>query len=319
MSPPSDQDVIVFDNVSKFYGEVLGVNRVNLKIPPGVTSLVGPNGSGKSTLMNLLTGLLKPSQGSIQVLGRSPSDAEAMFHLVGYCSQWDAFPKGLSGLQFVAGYLRLHGLGAGEAKNKAWEAIQQVGLTDAADRKIAAYSKGMRQRIKLAQSLPHHPVVMVLDEPLNGLDPMARAETIELFTRLAEKGLHVIISSHILHEVDMISDTVILLDNGYVVAEGDIRGVRSEVKEHPMEILIRCDRPAVIAAQVFEQDHVTEVKLHEDKAGLFVRTRDVDRFYRLLNQIILENQLNIETVAPADEDAQSVYDYLIGEGRGNHS
>ena len=319
MSPPSDQDVIVFDNVSKFYGEVLGVNRVNLKIPPGVTSLVGPNGSGKSTLMNLLTGLLKPSQGSIQVLGRSPSDAEAMFHLVGYCSQWDAFPKGLSGLQFVAGYLRLHGLGAGEAKNKAWEAIQQVGLTDAADRKIAAYSKGMRQRIKLAQSLAHHPVVMVLDEPLNGLDPMARAETIELFTRLAEKGLHVIISSHILHEVDMISDTVILLDNGYVVAEGDIRGVRSEVKEHPMEILIRCDRPAVIAAQVFEQDHVTEVKLHEDKAGLFVRTRDVDRFYRLLNQIILENQLNIETVAPADEDAQSVYDYLIGEGRGNHS
>ena len=122
MSPASDQDVIVFDNVSKFYGEVLGVNRVNLSIPPGVTSLVGPNGSGKSTLMNLLTGLLKPSQGSIQVLGRSPSDAEAMFHLVGYCSQWDAFPKGLSGLQFVAGYLKVHGLGATEAKNKAWEA-----------------------------------------------------------------------------------------------------------------------------------------------------------------------------------------------------
>ncbi len=319
MSPPSDQDVIVFDNVSKFYGEVLGVNRVNLRIPPGVTSLVGPNGSGKSTLMNLLTGLLKPFQGSIQVLGRSPSDAEAMFHLVGYCSQWDAFPKELSGLQFVAGYLKLHGLGAGEAKNKAWRAIQQVGLTDAADRKIAGYSKGMRQRIKLAQSIAHHPVVMVLDEPLNGLDPMARAETIELFTSLAEQGLHVIVSSHILHEVDMISDTVILLDNGYVVAEGDIRGVRSEVKEHPMQILIRCDRPAVIAAQVFEQDHVTEVKLHEGKAGLFVRTRDVDRFYRLLNQVVLENQLNIETVAPADEDVQSVYDYLIGEGRGNHS
>ena len=319
MSLASAQDVIVFDNVSKFYGEILGVNRINLNISPGVTSLVGPNGSGKSTLMNLLTGLLKPSQGTIQVLGRSPSDAEAMFHLVGYCSQWDAFPKGLSGLQFVAGYLKVHGLGAGEAQKKAWQAIQQVGLTDAADRKIAGYSKGMRQRIKLAQSIAHHPAVMVLDEPLDGLDPMARAETIELFTSLAEQGLHVIISSHILHEVDMISDSVILLDNGYVVAEGDIRGVRSEVKEHPMQILIRCDRPAVIAAQVFEQDHVTEVKLHEDKAGLFVRTRDVDRFYRLLNQIILENQLNIETVAPADEDVQSVYDYLIGGGRGNHS
>ena len=319
MSPPNDQDLIVFDNVSKFYGEVLGVSRVNLSIPPGVTSLVGPNGSGKSTLMNLLTGLLKPSRGSIQVLGRSPANTEAIFHLVGYCSQWDAFPKGLSGLQFVAGYLKLHGLGAAEAEDKAWRAIQQVGLTDAAHRKIAGYSKGMRQRIKLAHSIAHHPAVLVLDEPLNGLDPMARAETIELFISLAEQGLHVIISSHILHEIDMISDTVILLDNGYVVAEGDIRGVRSEVKEHPMQILIRCDRPTVIAAQVFEQDHVTEVKLHEDGAGLFVRTRDADRFYRLLNQVILENRLNIETVAPADEDVQSVYDYLIGEGRGNYS
>ena len=220
MSAASDQDLIVFDNVSKFYGEVLGINRVNLKIPPGVTSLVGPNGSGKSTLMNVLTGLLKPSQGSIQVLGRSPSDPESMFRLVGYCTQWDAFPKGLSGLQFVAGYLRVHGLRAGEAEDKAWQAIQQVGLRDAAHRKIAGYSKGMRQRIKLAQSISHHPAVMVLDEPLNGLDPMVRAETIELFTSLAEQGLHVIISSHILHEVDMISDTVILLDNGYVVAEG---------------------------------------------------------------------------------------------------
>ena len=319
MSAPRDQDLIVFDNVSKFYGEVLGINRVHLKIPPGVTSLVGPNGSGKSTLMNVLTGLLKPSQGSIQVLGRSPSDAEGMFHLVGYCSQWDAFPRGLSGLQFVAGYLRVHGLGPGEAEDQAWQAIQQVGLSDAAHRKIAGYSKGMRQRIKLAQSISHRPAVMVLDEPLNGLDPMARAETIELFISLAEQGLHVIISSHILHEVDMISDTVILLDNGYVVAEGDIRAVRSEVKEHPIQILIRCDRPTVIAAQAFGQDHVTEVKLHEDKAGLFVRTRDPSRFYRLLNQIILENELNIETVAPADEDVQSVYDYLIGEGRGNHS
>ncbi len=319
MSPANDQDLIVFDNVSKFYGEVLGINRVNLSIPAGVTSLVGPNGSGKSTLMNLLTGLLKPSQGSVRILGRSPAEAEATFQLLGYCSQWDAFPKGLSGLQFVAGYLKLHGMGTGKAEERAWRAIQQVGLTEAADRKIAGYSKGMRQRIKLAQSISHQPAVMVLDEPLNGLDPMARAETIELFTSLAGQGLHVIISSHILHEVDMISDTVILLDNGYVVAEGDIRGVRSEVNEHPMQILIRCDRPSVIAAQVFEQDHVTEVKLHEDGAGLFVRTRDADRFYRLLNRVILEKRLNIETVAPADEDVQSLYGYLIGEGRGNYS
>ncbi len=317
MEPNLDQK-IVFENVSKFYGEVLGVNRVHLSIPPGVTSLVGPNGSGKTTLMNLMTGLLQPTAGAISVLGVTPRDPERLFRKIGYCTQFDSFPRGLTGYQLIYGFLRVHGIAHGDAESLAWQALEQVKLTDAAHRRIAGYSKGMRQRIKLGLAISHQPAVLVLDEPLNGLDPMARAETISLFQELAKSGLHVIISSHILHEVDVLSDQVILLDNGYVVAEGDIRNVRSEVKEHPIQVLIRCDRPALVASRMFQQNHVVEVKIHPDDRGLFIRTRDAEGFYLLLNQVILDDDLKIETVAPADEDIQSVYGYLIGnEGGGD--
>jgi len=306
---------IVFDNVSKFYGEVLGVNRVHLSIPPGITSLVGPNGSGKTTLMNLMTGLLCPSQGSIRVLGQPPDRPERMFHQVGYCTQFDSFPRGFNGRQFVYAYLRVHGMDHAAATERTERAIERVGLTHAAQRRVAAYSKGMRQRIKLAQAIAHEPAVLVLDEPLNGLDPMARAEIIQLFQELATQGQHVIISSHILHEVDLISDQVILLNEGYVVAEGDIVGVRSEMQKHPLQVLIRCDRPAVLASRVFEQDSVVEVKLHEDRGGLLVSTRDADQFFLALNKVILDNDLKIEVVAPADADVHAVYEYLIGSGK----
>src|SRR5712692_4285582 len=236
-------DRVVFENISKFYGEVLGVNRVNLSIPPGITSLVGPNGSGKTTLMNLMTGLIRPTQGRISVLGIPPNRPDDLFRHVGYCTQFDSFPKGFTGYQFIYSFLRLYGCAHAEAQELTWRAIERVNMTDAAHRKIAGYSKGMRQRIKLAQSTCHGPAVLVLDEPLNGLDPLVRAETIALFRSLAEDGMHVIISSHILHEVDAISDQVILLSNGYVVAEGKIAGVRSEMQDHPMQILIRRNWP----------------------------------------------------------------------------
>ena len=302
---------IIFENVSKFYGEVLGVNRVNLSIPPGITSLVGPNGSGKTTLMNLMTGLIQPTRGRINVLGLSPGQPEEFFREVGYCTQFDSFPKGFTGYQFVYSFLRLYGCPHAEADELTWRAIERVDLVDAAHRKIAGYSKGMRQRIKLAQATCHGPSVLVLDEPLNGLDPLVRAETIALFKTLAQEGMHVIISSHILHEVDAISDQVILLSNGYVVAEGQIRGVRNEMQEHPMQILIRCNKPGELASKVFTQDHVVEAQIHKDGKGLLVKTRDADRFYLMLNHIAM-NGINIESVAPADDDVNSVYEYLIG-------
>ena len=306
---------VQFENVSKFYGEVLGVNRVSLTIPPGITSLVGPNGSGKTTLMNLATGLLLPTEGRVSVLGMTPQDPEHFFVKVGYCTQFDSQPKGFTGYQFVYSFLRLFGWDKKKCDQMAWAAIERVGLVDAANRHVAAYSKGMRQRIRLAQAISHDPQVLVLDEPLNGLDPLVRAETIALFKHLATEGRHVIISSHVLHEVDLISDQVILMSGGYVVAEGQIKGVRNEIEDHPMQILIRCKKPKELAARMFDQDGVVEAKVHADGGGLLIKTVSPDKFYLMLNQIALNN-IGIETVAPVDDDVNSVYEYLIGEGEG---
>ncbi|HEX4783065.1 MAG TPA: ABC transporter ATP-binding protein [Candidatus Sulfotelmatobacter sp.] len=304
-------DRIVFEDVSKVYGEILGVNRVNLSIPPGITSLVGPNGSGKTTLMNLMTGLVRPTRGRIQVLDCRIDDPEDLFKVVGYSTQFDAFPKGLTGYQFIYSFLRLAGREADSAKRLAWRAIERVNLMDAAKRNMAGYSKGMRQRIRLAQALAHDPKVLVLDEPLNGLDPLARSEMIALFRATAAEGCYVIISSHILHEVDVISDQVILLSNGYVVAEGKIQNVRSEIQEHPTQILIRCDRPRELAAKMLEYEQTIEVAIHKDERGLLLKTRDADRLYLTLNEMAL-NGIDIESIAPADDDVLSVYEYLIG-------
>jgi len=309
----SSENTITFDNVSKFYGEILGVNRVSLAIPPGITSLVGPNGAGKSTLMNLMTGLLQPTRGDVTVLGIPTDRPEQLFRKVGYCSQFDSFPRGLTGREFVGSFLMVSGFRRNQAHDLTEAALQRVDLLPAADRKIGAYSKGMRQRVRLAQSIAHQPSVLILDEPLNGLDPMVRAETIALFRKLAAEGMHLIISSHILHEVDMMSDRVVLLNNGYVVAEGGIHGVRDEMDvEHPMQILIRCDQPSLLAARMFRTNEIVEARVHDDRHGLFVKTRNPDRFYLLLNEVVAQCEVNIESVAPVDDDLSAVYDYLIG-------
>ena len=311
-------DRIVFSDVSKFYGEVLGVNRVNLEVPQGLTGLVGPNGSGKSTLMHLMTGLLRPSRGEISVLGIAPDRPEELFRIVGYCTQYDSFPNGATGISFLSHALALHGYSKAEIDERAWAAIERVGLTDAARRRIAGYSKGMRQRIKLAHAHCHDPQVLVLDEPLNGLDPMGRAEMIDLFSGLAREGRHVVVSSHILHEVDLISDGVIMIHGGAIVAEGEIRAVRGEITSHPIQVLIRCDKPNQVASEVFRLEHVVEARILEDE-GLLVRTRDADGFFAELNRIVLSGDVVVETVAPADESVHAVYDYLIGEGTGGGS
>ncbi|MDT7603872.1 MAG: type transport system ATP-binding protein [Acidobacteriota bacterium] len=310
------EKMIVFDDVSKFYGEILGVNRVNLSIAPGITSLVGPNGSGKTTLMNLMTGLLRPTRGHVSVLGTTPAEPEKLFRKVGYCSQFDSFPRGATGREFIASYLSVHGYSRNEVNDLTDAALERVSMTEAADRKVAGYSKGMRQRIRLAQSIAHNPRVLILDEPLNGLDPMARAEIIRLFRQLADQGLYLVVSSHILHEVDMMSDGVVLLDNGYVVAEGDVHGVREEIDEHPMQVLIRCDRPQFLAARLFEHESTVEARIHEDRQGLFIKTRRPDDFYLLLNRLVTENNLRVESVAPADDDLSAVYQYLISSDGG---
>jgi ABC-2 type transport system ATP-binding protein len=314
-SAPTDggkaDSVVVFNEVSKFYGEVLGVNRVTLNIPPGITSLVGPNGSGKTTLMNLMTGLIHPDHGEILVRGLSPRNPEALMRITGYATQYDTAPRWATGFSFITTGLQLFGCGRAEAEERAWNALGRLGLTEAATRKVAAYSKGMRQRVRLAQAIAHDPQVLVLDEPLNGLDPLVRAETIALLRTFASEGRHVVISSHVLQEVDLISDQVVLIANGMIIAEGTIRTVREEIEEHPSQYLVRCHDASGVASQLFGEDHVTEVRLSDDRMGLLVMTRDRERFARALGRIALDGH-RIDAVVPADENVDALYEYLIG-------
>lgn len=304
-------DEIVFENVSKFYGDVLGVNRIELRIPPGLTSIVGPNGAGKSTLMNLMCGFIHPDRGEIRVLGISPRDPERLMRITGYATQFDAAPRWATGFDFVVSSLLLFGYSPSLAERLAWTALEQVGLTDAARRKVNSYSKGMRQRVRLAQALAHDPQVLVLDEPLNGLDPVVRAETIALFRQLAASGRHVVLSSHVLQEVDVISDRVVLMANGMIVAEGDIRGVREEIHEHPSQFLIRCRQPARLAALLFERAPVAEARIIEEDGALLVLTRDRNVFTRTLT-VLAASGLGIESIVPADENVHALYEYLVG-------
>ncbi|MEW5983649.1 MAG: ABC transporter ATP-binding protein [Acidobacteriota bacterium] len=302
---------VVFDEVSKFYGEVLGVNRVTLNIPPGITSLVGPNGSGKTTLMNLMTGLIHPDHGRILMRGISPRDPEALMRITGYATQYDTAPRWATGFTFITTGLLLYGYGRTEAEERAWKALERLGLTDAATRKVAAYSKGMRQRVRLAQAIAHDPDLLILDEPLNGLDPLVRAETIELFRTWAAAGKHVIISSHVLQEVDLISDQIVLIANGTIVAEGAIRDVRDEIDDHPSQFVIRCHDASAVAARLFGEDHITGIRLNDDQMGMLVLTRDRQRFARALGRIALDGH-RIDGVVPADENVDALYEYLIG-------
>jgi ABC-2 type transport system ATP-binding protein len=263
--------------------------------------------------MNLMCGLLRPTRGKISVLGIPTDQPQLLFRKLGYCSQFDSFPRGLTGREFITSFLKISGFTKKQSAELAEKSLARVDLLPAGDRKIGAYSKGMRQRVRLAQAIAHDPSVLILDEPLNGLDPMVRAETIALFKQLAADGLHLIISSHILHEVDMMSDRVVLLNNGYVVAEGGIQGVREEMDvEHPVQVLIRCDRPSMLASQIFQKADVVEARVHDDRKGLFVKIRNQDQFFLSLNEVVSQGEIEVESIVPVDDDLSAVYEYLIG-------
>jgi ABC-2 type transport system ATP-binding protein len=263
--------------------------------------------------MNLMTGLINPDDGFITMRGLSPRDPEHLMRITGYATQYDASPRWATGFSFITTGLLLYGYGRAEAEEKAWKALQQLGLTEAAHRKMAAYSKGMRQRVRLAQAIAHEPEILILDEPLNGLDPLVRAETIALFHAWAELGRHVVLSSHVLQEVDVISDQVVLISNGMIVAEGKIRNVREEIREHPSQFIVRCRDASRVAALLFNEDHITEVRLNEDRMGLLVMTRDREQFAKAISRIAVDGY-RVDSVIPTDESVDALYEYLIGEG-----
>jgi len=298
-------------DVSRWYGEVLGVNKVTVDIQSGITGLVGPNGSGKSTLMNIICGILRPGQGSVTVLGQPAWNNRELRARIGYCSQVDKFYESFTGCQFLESLLALHGRDKAWGRKAALNALERVGMAENQDRRLSAYSKGMRQRIKIALALAQQPDVLILDEPFNGLDPVGRHEMIRLFADYAREGRTLLVSSHILHEIEQMTDRILMMSNGYVMAEGKVQHVRDLLRRHPFHVFVRCDQPRRLAAFMLEEDSVGSVEIEDDNA-ITLSTTDPDRFYLRFNDLILKHNIEVDVVTLADENVQSVYHYLAG-------
>jgi ABC-2 type transport system ATP-binding protein len=304
------EPIIQAEHLSKWYGQVSGLNDVTVAIPPGVTGLLGPNGAGKSTFMKLMTGQLKPSQGSVRVLGQTLWDQPEAFARVGFCPEQDAFYDRMTGLEWITALVRLNGLGDTDAAAAAARALAQVELTDAADKKIGAYSKGMRQRVKLAQALVHDPDVLILDEPLTGMDPLQRRRTIRAIKDWARQGKHVIVSSHILHEVEAMTSNILLINNGRIVAEGNVHQIRDLIDTHPHTVHVRADDPRALAHRLLADDGV--MSLAFEPGAVVVETRQPDAFYQTLTQLAASKEAGaIAEVTSPDDNLQAVFKYLV--------
>jgi ABC-2 type transport system ATP-binding protein len=305
--------VVVFHEVSKWYGNVIGINKLTLEIRTGVTGLLGPNGAGKSTLLQLATGQLRPSQGSVRVLGRRVWNNPALNRFIGLCPEQDAFYEWMTGWDFVHTCARLSGMGRGEAREAAQANIEAVGMTKNQGRAIRGYSKGMRQRIKLAQALVHDPEVLFLDEPLTGTDPVARRDLMNIIQRLGSEGKSVLVSSHVLHEVQSLTPNIVLLNHGRLVAEGHVRQIRDLIDKHPHHIVLVCDEYRKLAGRVLAWEDVEGVKVLAGESGVMVETRSPDAFYSRLPALSLEDGLAIKAVYSDDDNLEAVFKYLVNK------
>ena len=300
--------VLVFDRVSKWFGPVLGLNQVTLELRPGITGLVGHNGAGKSTLLNLAAGLTRPDLGRVTVADCEAWSPEAKKH-VGFVPELDQFFEDLSGRRFLEAMARLGGMTKSLARSRSADTLELVGMTDRADRPIAGYSKGMRQRVKLAQALLHEPKLLLLDEPLNGIDPVGRRELVALFTKLGEQGQCLLISSHELDALDRLTDHVAILSAGRLAAVGPVAKIREVLDDHPHSIHIACDRNQVLARRLLEWDNV--LGLDRDDTGLTLRVRRPRVFFQRLASLIREEQFEVTQVKTLDDSTQDVLGYLL--------
>ena len=302
--------LVVADRLPKWYGQVIGLNDVSVSIPPGITGLLGPNGAGKSTLLKLLTAQLKPSKGTITVLGEPVWGNPRLFFRVGFCPEQDAFYDRMTGLEWVAGLVRLNGLDETASLAAARAALERVDLLDAANKKIGGYSKGMRQRVKLAQALVHDPELLILDEPLSGMDPIARRRTIRLIKEWAREGRSIIVSSHILHEIEAMTSSILLINNGRILAEGDVHQIRELIDEHPHTVHVRAARPRDLAREFLTRDDVLSLKLELD--AVVVETSKPDSFYRYLTDLAADGRAGaITEVTSPDDNLQAVFKFLV--------
>ena len=302
--------IVAADHLSKWYGQVIGLNDVTLSVPPGITGLLGPNGAGKSTFMKLITGQLKPSKGEITVLGQPIWQNPALYFRMGFCPEQDAFYERMTGLEWVTALVRLNGVDEREATEMARRALETVDLTDAAAKKIGAYSKGMRQRVKMAQTLAHDPDLFILDEPLAGMDPIARRKTIRLIKEWGRAGKSVLVSSHIVHEIESMTANILLINQGRILAGGNVHQIRERIDEHPHTVYIKADQTRALARRFLADDGVLSLKF-EDEA-VVVQTGRPDAFDARLTALAASGEFGtIHEVTSPDDNLQAVFHYLV--------
>jgi ABC-2 type transport system ATP-binding protein len=312
VSPPplSTQPLLLFEQVSKWYGPVIGVNQVTLELRAGITGLVGGNGAGKTTLMRLATGQLRPDLGRVQVLGHDAWSAQAKRH-VGYCPDVDSFYEEMSGRQFVETMVRLCGYSRGESRRRTDAVLDLVGMTGRCDRRLRGYSKGMRQRVKMAAALVHDPQLLILDEPLSGIDPIGRQEMVHLFRTLSARGKCLLISSHELEELEKLTDHVAIMARGRIAAVGEVTRIRDLLDDHPISIRVDGERPRELASALLGLSDVVGVDA-SDGDSVVVRTRNPRRFFQEFTRLVLEENLEIRRLEALDDSLHAILGYLLG-------
>lgn len=302
--------VIATEHLSKWYGQVSGLNDVTVTVPPGITGLLGPNGSGKSTFMKVITGQLKPSKGTVRLLGESVWGNPGVYARIGFCPEQDAFYDRMTGLEWVTALVRLNGLDQDAAVAAARRALDAVDLVDAADKKIGAYSKGMRQRVKMAQAIVHDPELLILDEPLSGMDPLMRRRSIKLIKDWARAGRSVLVSSHILHEVESMTSNILLINNGRIVAEGNVHQIRELIDTHPHTVFIRAGDPRALARMLLIDEGVLSLRF--EPGAVVIETARPDAFYARLTDMAASGEAGvIDEVTSPDDNLQAVFKYLV--------
>jgi ABC-2 type transport system ATP-binding protein len=304
--------LIVLQNASRWYGQVIGLNDVSCQIGPGITALLGQNGAGKTTLIRLVTGQLKPTTGDVTVFGMRPFANVEVFRLLGYCPEIDNFYESMTGREFVVYLARLAGYDPTDARRRADRVLEVVGMADRCDKRIAGYSKGMRQRIKLAQAMVHDPKVILLDEPLNGLDPVGRREYMDLLAALVEQGVAILVSSHILYEVEQMTRSILLLHRGRLLATGDLRVIRSLIDKHPHRIRIESQEPRRVAEHLVRLPYVLSMQFDFAGGAIELECKEPERFYDELPTLVVDNDLPVSGFSSPDNNLESVFRYLVG-------
>ncbi len=305
--------IIETQGLSKWYGNILGLSDVSLKVEPGITGILGPNGAGKSTFLKLITGQIRPNIGRVTIKGKPIRNNYPLYRIIGFCPEQDSFYGELSGWEFLKNLLTLYHLSQAEAEEKAEKALDIVELTKDKNRVIKSYSRGMRQRLKVAQAIAHDPEILVLDEPLNGLDPLGRRKIIKLIKSYEQEGRTIIVSSHVLPEIEAMTQRIILIHQGKIFAEGNIHYIRDLIETHPHIISIKCSEPRSLAEKFIHQDFVLKVNFGATSDSLLVETNNRDEFFALLPPLVFEHHIEVREITSPDDNLQAVFDYLVGK------